>query len=68
MWCTWKMGEAYSKVNGKWVYLYRAAGNDSATIDVMLSESRDRAAVFIFSKKRLATVDFKIRSILISQA
>lgn len=47
---SWKMDETYIKVNGKWVYLYRAVDSGGATIDFMLSEARDRAAVLKFFK------------------
>ena len=39
---SWKMDETYIKVNGKWVYLYRAVDKEGNTIDFMLSETRDR--------------------------
>ncbi|UIN02547.1 IS6 family transposase [Yersinia ruckeri] len=55
---SWKMDETYIKVNGKWVYLYRAVDNDGATIDFMLSETRDRAAVLRFFKKAIGASGF----------
>ncbi len=42
---SWRMDETYIKVNGKWVYLYRAVDKEGHTIDFMLSEKRDRPAV-----------------------
>ncbi|WP_372569982.1 DDE-type integrase/transposase/recombinase [Yersinia sp. 2466 StPb PI] len=45
------MDETYIKVNGQWVYLYRAVDNGGYTIDFMLSETRDSAAVLRFFKK-----------------
>ncbi len=52
---SWKMDETYIKVNGKWVYLYRAVDSDGATIDFMLSETRDRAAVLRFFKQAIGS-------------
>lgn len=42
---SWRMDETYIKVNGKWVYLYRAVDKEGNTIDFMLSETRDRPTV-----------------------
>lgn len=50
----WKMDETYIKVNGKWVYLYRAVDSDGDTIDFMLSETRDRSAELRFFKKAIS--------------
>ncbi len=55
----WKMDNTYIKVNGKWVYLYRAVDNDCATIDFMLSENRDRAAVLRFFQKAIRSSGFR---------
>lgn len=52
---SWKMDETYIKVNGKWVYLYRAVDSDGATIDFMLSETRDRPAVLSFFKRAIGS-------------
>ena len=42
------MDETYIKVNGKWVYLYRAVDKEGSTIDFMLSETRDRRVLSKF--------------------
>ncbi|WP_186379715.1 DDE-type integrase/transposase/recombinase [Yersinia mollaretii] len=55
---TWKMDESYIKVNGKWVYLYRAVDNDGDTIDFMLSQTRGHAAVLSFLKKVIDSSGF----------
>ncbi len=55
---SWKMDETYIKVNGRWVYLYRAVDSDGATIDFMLSETRDRAAVLKFFKQAIGSSGF----------
>jgi len=52
---SWKMDETYIKVNGKWVYLYRAVDKEGSTIDFMLSEKRDRPAVLKFFKKAIGS-------------
>lgn len=55
---SWKRDETYIKVNSKWVYLYRAVDNDGVTIDFMLSETRDRAAVLRLFKKAIGSSGF----------
>ena len=52
---SWKMDETYIKINGKWVYLYRAVDKEGKTIDFMLSETRDRPAVLKFFKKAIGS-------------
>ena len=49
------MDETYIKVNGKWVYLYRAVDKEGNTIDFRLSETRDRPAVLTFFKKAIGS-------------
>ena len=41
---SWRVDEAYIRVKGKWVYLYRAVDSTGATIDFLLSAKRDAAA------------------------
>ena len=52
---SWRMDETYIKVNGKWVYLYRAVDKAGATVDFMLSEKRDRKAVIRFFEKSISS-------------
>jgi len=52
---SWRMDETYIKVNGKWVYLYRAVDKEGNTIDFMLSEKRDRPAVLQFFEKAIGS-------------
>ncbi len=40
------VGETYIKLNGKWVYLYRAH-----TVDFLLCVSRDKSAALAFFRK-----------------
>ncbi|BCA94073.1 hypothetical protein TUM19329_04340 [Legionella antarctica] len=49
------MDETYIKVNGKWVYLYRAVDREGQTIDFMLSDRGDRPAVLKFFKKAIGS-------------
>ena len=48
---SWRMGETYVKVRGKWTYLYRAVDRDGQTLEFMLSERRDTAAARRFFKR-----------------
>jgi IS6 family transposase len=38
---SWRTGETYVRVGGRWSYLYRAVDSTGATIDFLLSETRD---------------------------
>ena len=52
---SWRMDETYTKVRGKWTYLYRAVDRDGQTLDFMLSERRDTAAARRFFKRAVGT-------------
>src|SRR5205823_13999894 len=48
---SWRVDEAYIKVKGQWVYLYRAVYKEGQTVDFYLSEHRDiEAAKALFRK------------------
>ena len=47
------MDEAYVKVKGKWVYLYRAIDKHGKTLDFMLSKRRNNAAATRFFVRAL---------------
>ena len=51
----WRMDETYIKVKGRWCYLYRAVDKHGKTLDFMLSESRDEAAVTAFFARTIGT-------------
>jgi putative transposase len=53
VWVSWRMDETYIKVTGEWKYLYRAVDKHGQTIDFLLTEHRDKAAVLRFLKKAL---------------
>jgi len=48
---SWYMDETYIKVNGKWVYFYRAVDKQGQTVDFYLSENRDKKAALTFFYK-----------------
>jgi len=50
---SWRMDETYIKLNGKWVYLYRAVDKEGNTIDFLLRAKRDASAAKAFLKKAI---------------
>jgi len=44
----WRMDETYIRVKGQWRYLYRAVDKSGQTIDVLLTEHRDKEAALRF--------------------
>ncbi len=48
---SWRMDETYIKVNGKWVYLYRAVDSCGNTIEFLLRKYRDAVAAKAFFRK-----------------
>ena len=53
---SWRVDETYLRVAGKWTYLYRAVDSTGATIDFLLSASRDAGAAKRFFHKALRSV------------
>src|SRR5262245_41855558 len=50
---SWRVDETYCRVAGKWTYLYRAVDKVGATIDFLLSPTRDAQAAKRFFQKAL---------------
>ena len=48
---SWRMDETYIKINGAWVYLYRAVDSLGNTIEFLLRKHRDAAAAKAFFRK-----------------
>ena len=54
---SWRMDETYIKLNGNWIYLYRAVDSESNTIEFLLRKRRDKAAARAFFRKALKNND-----------
>ena len=52
---SWRTDETYIRVAGRWTYLYRAVDSTGATVDFLLSETRDLTAARSFFRKALAS-------------
>src|SRR5919112_4543607 len=50
---SWRVGETYVRVKGRWTYLYRAVDSCGQTIDFLLSAKRDAEAAKRFFRKAL---------------
>lgn len=50
---SWRMDETYIKLNGKWVYLYRAVDKNGHTVDFLLRSRRDAVAAKAFFTKAM---------------
>jgi transposase, IS6 family len=50
---SWRVDETHCRVAGKWTYLYRAVDSTGATIDFLLSATRDAAAAKRFLQNAL---------------
>jgi putative transposase len=50
---SWRMDETYVKLNGKWIYLYRAVDKYGDTIDFLLRSKRDGVAAKAFFRKAI---------------
>ena len=48
---SWRMDETYIKLNGKWIYLYRAVDKEGNTIDFLLRSRRNAVAAKAFFRK-----------------
>jgi transposase-like protein len=52
---SWRMDETYIRLNGKWVYLYRAVDTYGDMVDFLLRAKRDGNAAKAFFKKAFKT-------------
>ena len=50
---SWRIDETYVKINGKWVYLYRAVDREGKSVDFRLGTRRDIAAAKAFFRKAI---------------
>jgi hypothetical protein len=50
---SWRMDETYIKVDGRWVYLYRAVDKAGRTVDFLLSRNRDVNAAKSFLRSAI---------------
>lgn len=48
---SWRMDETYIKLNGNWIYLYRAVDSFGNTIEFLLRKYRDKVAAKAFFRK-----------------
>lgn len=48
---SWRMDETYIRLNGKWIYLYRAVDKYGDTIEFLLRARRDGTAAKTFFRK-----------------
>ena len=51
------MDETYIKLNGRWIYLYRAVDSLGNTIEFLLRKYRDKAAAKAFFRKAFKNND-----------
>ena len=52
---SWRVDETYVRVAGKWNYIYRAVDSTGATIDFLLSATRDAGAAKRFFQRALSS-------------
>src|SRR3954466_5971607 len=50
---SWRVDETYVRVKGQWMYLYRALDSAGATVEFMLSPTRNARAAKRFFRKAL---------------
>lgn len=67
---SWRMDENYIKVNGAWVYLYRAVDSSRNTIEFLLRKNRDSEAAGTATdemvKKRVGSLSCNYEPLLLA--
>ena len=53
VWMSWHLDETYSKIKGRWHYLYRAVDKSGQTVDFLLTPRRDCQAALRFLTKAI---------------
>jgi putative transposase len=59
---SWRMGETYVRVKGRWKYLYRTVDSAGATVDFLMTAKRDRKAAPRFLRKAIGGMERLRRS------
>ena len=54
---SWRIDKTYIKLNGRWIYLYRAVDSLSNTIEFLLRKHRDKSAAKAFFRKAFKNND-----------
>src|SRR5918998_1976788 len=51
---TWRVDETYTRLNGRWTYIYRAIDQDGQVVDAYFSHRRNGAAAEAFFRRAIA--------------
>ncbi len=54
---TWRVDETYTRLNGKWTYIYRAIDQAGQVVDAYFSERRNAKAAQIFLERAIAETE-----------
>ena len=55
---TWRLGEVYLKIDGRFVYLWRAVDSEGEVLDVLVQTKRNKAAALKLMRKLLKKYGF----------
>ena len=55
---TWHLDEVYLKIEGRWVYLWRAVDSEGEVLDVLVQSKRNKAAALKLMRKLLKKYGF----------
>jgi transposase-like protein len=59
---SWRADETYIKVNGGWMFLYRAVDEKGRTVASYLSRTRDQTAARLFFRQALNVMESRVAS------